>query len=122
MPLGQVIDGVSEKDRWNEKVAHCRKLFTYHTYNFYYDLMTEVFSKIEMWETFYLHEMESHEAIIDWTKSTGMKPYMEAIFEENEKAEFADEVLANIKTQYTAQKNGKVLFPFKRLFFIGYKK
>jgi trans-aconitate 2-methyltransferase len=119
MILGQVIDNISKNDRWSEKVSHCRELFTYHPFTYYYDLLTELFTKVEMWETFYLHEMQSHEAIVDWIKSTGMKPYIDSLSDEDEKTQFAAAVLEEIKYQYPTQKNGKVLFPFKRLFFIG---
>lgn len=122
MPIGQTIDIVSKKEQWNYKVAHCRNLFTYNPYTIYYDILARFFTKIEMWETFYLHEMESHEAIIDMVKSAGMKPYMDALLDENEKENFAQEILSQIKLKYPTQKNGNVLFPFKRLFFVGYRK
>ena len=51
-----------------------------------------------------------------------MKPYLDRLNEkEKEKAQFGDEVLSEIKQYYPVQNNGKVLFPFKRLFMIGYK-
>jgi len=40
---------------------------------------------------------------------------------DQEKLQFEDEVLSEIKIDYPIQTNGKVLFPFKRLFMIGYK-
>jgi trans-aconitate 2-methyltransferase len=73
-----------------------------------------------MWETFYFHILDSHRSIIEWTKSAGMKPYLDALKDNNEKEEFADEVLTEVKAQYPLQRNGKVVFPFKRLFMIGY--
>jgi trans-aconitate 2-methyltransferase len=73
-----------------------------------------------MWQTDYIHVLESQPAIIEWISSTGMKPYLDRL-SEKEKTQFEDEVLSGIKQCYPVQNNGKVLFPFKRLFMIGYK-
>ena len=54
-------------------------------------------------------------------RSTGLKPYLDKLDDDLEKKEFEEEVLKEIKNAYPIQKNGKVLLPFKRLFFIGYK-
>ena len=77
--------------------------------------------RIDMWETFYLHEMASHEAIIEWTSSAGMKPFIDSIEDAGKKAAFSNEILEIVRKDYLLNKNGKILFPFKRLFVIGYK-
>jgi trans-aconitate 2-methyltransferase len=76
---------------------------------------------IEMWETTYIHVMPSHLSIIDWIKSTGMKPYLDRINNDNDKKDFEEEILNEIKKGYPKQKNACVLLPFIRLFFIMYK-
>jgi trans-aconitate 2-methyltransferase len=50
-----------------------------------------------------------------------MRPYLDRISGENDKKEFERDVLGEITKSYPKQSNGNVLFPFKRLFFIGYK-
>ena len=74
-----------------------------------------------MWETSYLHVLDSHSSIVEWIKSAGMKPYLDNLNDTKEKIEFENEVVTEIKCHYPIQKNGKVLFPFLRLFMIGYK-
>ena len=54
-------------------------------------------------------------------RSTGLRPYLDRLESNIDKKDFEDEVLKDIKRYYPIQKNGKVLFPFKRLFFIGNK-
>lgn len=121
MPLGKSIERVAEKTEWNNYTRDCNELFTYNSYNFYYDILSEQTQGIEMWETSYLHILESHESIIEWIRSTGMKPYLDRLTNDTMKNEFEKDVLETVKTDYPLQKNGKVLFPFKRLFFIAYK-
>lgn len=74
-----------------------------------------------MWETSYFHTMPSHQAIVEMLKSTGIRPFLDMLDTEKEKFEFEKDVLNEITKAYPAQKDSNILFPFKRLFFIGYK-
>jgi len=87
----------------------------------YYDICSNLNEEIYVWETDYYHVMGSHQNIIEWYKSTGMKPYLDQLTEEHEKMEFEQEVLERTIMAYRKQDNGKVLFPFNRIFFIIYK-
>ncbi len=121
MVLGQILQSVSGKKRWKKKTEGCSELFTYHDFTYYYDLLADQTKQIDMWETDYMHVMPSHAAIIEWSRSTGLKPYLDRMADEKEKKDFEEDLLTEIKKQYPKQKNSHVLFPFKRLFFIGYK-
>jgi len=122
MQLGKVIENIANQTQWKSKTGNVSELFTIHDYIFYYDIMYDLFNKIEIWETHYLHMMENHMAIIEMMRSTGLKPYFERLADDSEKKEFEDAVLKDLKNVYPRQKNGKVLLPFKRLFFTGSKK
>lgn len=121
MVLGRMIDSVSRKDRWKKQTEDCSHLFTYHSASYYYDLLADKVRSMDMWETDYIHVMPTHLSIVDWIKSTGMKPYLERISGEQEKKDFENEVLAEIEKAYPRQRNGCVLFPFKRFFLIAYR-
>jgi trans-aconitate 2-methyltransferase len=49
-----------------------------------------------------------------------MRPYLEKL-DEQERSEFIAGVLARIRDGYRVQADGRVLFPFRRLFFIAYR-
>ena len=120
MPLSKAIQKVADQGRWKEATRACSKLFTYHDEKYYYDLLSPQYKSIELWQTDYFHIMVSHSAIIEMIRSTGLRPYLECLMD-SEKLEFENEVLAAIKYDYELQNDGKVLFPFKRLFMIGYR-
>jgi trans-aconitate 2-methyltransferase len=120
MPLSQAIERATQQDRWKKQTAHCSDLFSYHTYGFYYDELSKHLRRIEMWETRYHHVLESQLAIIEWIRSTGLKPYLDSLDSDEERAAFEEAVLAEVKKDYPLQKDRKVLFPFIRLFFVGY--
>lgn len=120
MPLGKAIEKIAQEERWSRQVADCSSLFTYHDYRFYYDHLSKLLDRVEMWETDYLHVLESQAAVVEWIRSTGMKPYLESLDGEAARADFESDVLVEIKKDYPLQEDGKVLFPFRRLFFTGY--
>jgi trans-aconitate 2-methyltransferase len=63
--------------------------------------------------------MDSHFSILEMIRSTGLRPYLDRLETEPDKKDFEEEVLMEIVRNYPGQKNGKVIFPFKRLFFIA---
>ena len=96
-------------------------IFTFHEPGYYYDVLSYLSGKIDMWVTDYLHIMDSHKSIIEMIKSAGLKPYLDRLESESDKLEFESAALRNIMEAYPAQENGRVIFPFKRLFFIAYR-
>ena len=122
MPLGKAIIKIAEDRRWETTLNGVTELFTIHAYSYYYDQLSQLFNSIEMWKTNYIHIMDSHSAILEMIRSTGLKPYLERLENENDKKEFEGLVLKEIVKDYHQQINGKVLFPFDRLFFIANKK
>lgn len=121
MPLGKIIDETANDIRWKGLMEGIADIFTIHNYSFYYDHLSSLFNSIDIWETSYFHIMDSHMAIIEMMRSTGLKPYIEKLDNESDINQFEKMVLTGIEKAYPKQKNGKVLLPFKRLFFIGYK-
>ena len=86
----------------------------------YYDIMSKYTENSALWVTDYYHEMDSQEKILDFLRGTALHPYLE-VMDDKEQKEFLNEVLKNLTSSYPCQQNGKVLFPFKRLFIVGEK-
>lgn len=121
MPLGKIIDNIANDTRWKDQTDGVSELLTIHNHSFYYDILSDLFNVIELWETHYIHVLENHLAILEMMRSTGLKPYLERLVNESDKKEFEEAVLRDIRKAYPIQKNGKVLLPFNRLFFMGSK-
>lgn len=120
MPVHDAIEQAAASG-WAHETRGVSELFTCHNPGFYYDVLASLSVSVDMWVTDYFHVMGSHSDIVDMMKSTGMKPYLERLESEKAKLEFESAVTRNINDAYPAQENGRVLFPFKRLFFIAYK-
>ena len=121
MAIGKSILRIAEAPRWSTFTHSIENTFTIHNCGFYYDVLVNLFSKTDIWETHYMHQMESHSAILDMIRSTGLKPYLETLQNDHDKKDFEQLVLKSIAVDYPAQENGKVLFPFRRLFFVAQK-
>lgn len=121
MPISKSIAETAGLPKWSSATKGINELFTIHDARFYFDLLSKYFSRIEIWTTDYYHVMDSQAAILEMMKPTGMKPYLEKISNDTDKIKFETLVLDKIKNDYPSQKNGKVIFPFKRLFFIAQK-
>lgn len=121
MPISRVIEDVACSQQFNGFFTNFKTGMYYNADGLYYDVLSEHCGEVNMWATEYFHVMSGYTAIIEWISSTGMKPYIDQIPKESQ-PDFVAQVEDGLKTQYPLQKDGRVLFPFKRLFFIAYNK
>jgi trans-aconitate 2-methyltransferase len=122
MHLGKSISDIAKYNKWSNATKGIDELFTINNASYYYNQLSRHFCEIELWTTDYYHVMDSHESILEMIRTTGLKPFLERITDENDKREFTALVLDKIKKDYPSQNDGTVLFPFKRLFFVAKKK
>jgi trans-aconitate 2-methyltransferase len=90
-----------------------------HPAAFYYDLLAPVAARVDMWETDYYHVLPNAEAIVEWYKGTGLRPFLEVLATESDREQFLAEYLKRIREAYLVHTDGKILFPFRRLFLIA---
>lgn len=120
-PLYQAVATVSRRSEWRETLSGCGELLTYHDPEFYYDLLSTASKRVSVWQTTYFHVMSDHQGLIDWYASTGMRPYLERLADEDQRHSFRGRVLEEIRGRFSLRRDGKILFPFRRLFFIAYR-
>ena len=118
-PIHKLIRKVISTEKWNKLINETRALNVLSAEK-YYEILCEKCTKVDMWETNYYHVLNSAEDILNWYRSTGLKPYLD-VLDEDAKKDFEEDILKEIKENYPLQKDGKVIFKFPRLFFIAYK-
>ncbi len=120
-PLYRIIQSVSRDRKWIAYTAGCDGLITHHPGEYYYNLLVSLSRDIALWETIYYHILKSHEDLVAWYKGTAMKPMLEKLPADEDRREFEQAVLDACKKQYCPQGDGRILYPFKRLFFTARK-
>ena len=118
MPVREAIRSVVTSDPWAGRFAADGDALTFHEAGFYYDVLSELADELTVWETRYMHEMPSSDAIVEMMSSTGLRSYLEQLGDDA-RPTFLDAVRAKVTKAYPEQRNGRVLFPFRRLFFIA---
>lgn len=84
----------------------------------YYAWLRGAGCRVDVWQTTYVHALDGASAIVEWFKSTGLRPYLDPLGPEERDAYLA-RYLAAVRTAYPEQADGKVLLRFPRLFFVA---
>jgi trans-aconitate 2-methyltransferase len=120
-PIYLAVDEVAGREPYRTAMRGCAEMLTYHDAHVYYDLLSPQSPRVSLWQTTYYHVLASHQGLIDWYSSTGLRPYLERLPGVEQKRAFQEEILDACRAGYPQQRDGKILFPFKRLFFVAYR-
>jgi trans-aconitate 2-methyltransferase len=87
----------------------------------YYGCLQRAGCNVDIWQTTYVHALDGPAAIVEWFRSTGLKPYLDPLSDEK-RADYLALYAAAITDAYPAQGDGKVLLRFPRLFFVAQRR
>jgi trans-aconitate 2-methyltransferase len=84
----------------------------------YYRILAPHAASVDLWETEYQQVMGGVADILEWAKGTVLLPYLQGLGA-GETASLLDRCRSGLSGLYPPQPDGKVLFPFRRLFFVA---
>ncbi len=120
-PVHQLMLEIAEGPAWRHQMRQAAKAISVGRPSFYYDILQAHTSRLDIWETEYSHVMESPESILEWIRGTGVRPFLEALKSDQQRRRFEELLLAGLTKVYSPQKDGHILFPFRRLFIVAYR-
>ncbi len=120
-PTHQFTLEVAEEPEWAQRLAAARHGFTMERPAFYYDVLAGAASRVDIWETEYYHIMADHQAIMQWINGAAVRPFLDALGTEEQRQRFTWLLTERVVQAYQRQRDGKILFPFRRLFVVAYR-
>jgi trans-aconitate 2-methyltransferase len=116
-PGTNAIRDVAAREHWKRFTP--KSIPIAHPPRVYHDYLAAQAETVDLWETTYYHRLPDHAAIIDWYRSTGLRPYLDALPSEADRKEFQRELLEQFQSQLPSQADGSVLLAFRRLFAVA---
>ena len=117
-PSHALLRETAASPRWAARMPGETRAFPVGEPGFYYDLLAPRAAYLDIFEIEYLHVMDGPEGIVEWMKGTGLRPYLQRL-EEAEQGAFLESFLEKLARAYPRRSDGKVLFPFRRLFLLA---
>lgn len=118
-PAWTAMEEVANQGPWADKLVAAASVRTRPlSPQQMHDVLAPLASEIDQWDTIYAHLMPDHDAILDWLRGAGLKPWLEPLSKDE-----ADGFLAayrpRIEAGYPMRADGRILFPFPRRFLIA---
>jgi trans-aconitate 2-methyltransferase len=105
-------------ERWRDRLRTALRMHPVAEPAVYHDILAPHVSRLDIWETEYLHVLEGNNPVVEWTRGSALKPLLDAL-EEPERSAFLADYAERIARAYPPRPDGRTLFPFRRLFIIA---
>lgn len=115
-PIHRIIAELVHSPAYADRLPQSREFYNL-TPPEYWELLHANAASFRIWKVTYMHTLPSHEAIMDWYRGTGLRPYLQALANDGERAAFASAVFDRVRDAYPTQSDGSIIFPFPRFFF-----
>ncbi|HEY7140124.1 MAG TPA: trans-aconitate 2-methyltransferase [Methylomirabilota bacterium] len=108
----------AEAGPWRERLRPALRARPVAEPAVYHDILAPHVSRLDIWETEYLHVLEGPNPVVEWTRGSALKPLLDRL-QEPERSGFLADYSTRIARAYPARPDGRTLFPFRRLFIVA---
>ena len=117
MPVQTELMKLTSGEKWRRSFSDLADGYSKHEAEYYYDILCGLTREVELWETRYFHIMNTHADIVKWYSGTGLRIYLDCLKDDTVSADFLRDYETALKDVYPIQVDGRILFPFTRIFF-----
>jgi len=118
-PSHLLMGAAAEDGPWRTKLSQVRPILrSVESADAYYRILAPVARRVDIWESEYLHVLEGGNPVVEWTKGTALRPYLDAL-DEPDRSGFFAAYSARIAAAYPKQADGRTLLPFRRIFVMA---
>jgi trans-aconitate 2-methyltransferase len=119
-PAQRAMDRTAADGPWATRLANARGARTQiESAEWYYSLLRPLCATVNIWRTTYYHPLAGGaEAILEWFKGSGLRPFL-APLNEAEQSAFLARYGEAISQAYPALPDGAALLAFPRLFIVA---
>lgn len=117
-PSHALMHAAAKAGPWRDKLAGIGGIARVEEPGRYFDVLKPLSSDLEVWETIYQQVLTGKDPVAQYTSSTGLRPFLEALAEP-ERTQFYETYARLIAEAYPTRPDGITLFPFRRLFIVA---
>jgi trans-aconitate 2-methyltransferase len=116
-PSHRAMHDAAADGPWSARLGNLRSLQPVAAPAAYHRMLAGA-AALDIWETEYLHVLAGPDPVVEWTKGTGLRPYLDRL-EGAERDGFLAAYAARVAAAYPPEPDGRTLFPFRRLFIVA---
>lgn len=116
-PSHQNLYDLAQSPEWVDRLGHLVRPAPVHNINWYFDLLSPLAEKVNIWETTYFQVLKGKDAVLEWTRGTALRPFL-AVLDTEEAKVFESQYAEMLLESYPASQDDSTLYPFSRLFIV----
>ncbi|MBO0332330.1 methyltransferase domain-containing protein [Sneathiella sp. CAU 1612] len=116
-PSHQNLYDLALSPEWVDRLGPLVRPAPVHNIDWYFDLLSPLVEKINIWETTYFQILKGKDAVLEWTRGTALRPFLAAL-DETESKLFESQYAEMLMESYPVGQDDATLYPFSRLFIV----
>jgi trans-aconitate 2-methyltransferase len=120
-PSHRLMRVVADDDRWRARLARAAGARTaIASLEQLHAWLARSGVAVDVWRTTYIHALAGPDAIVDWFRATGLRPFLTPL-DEREREAFLSDYLHRLVRAYPRDEAGRVLLRFPRTFAVAHR-